>query len=173
VVKRKPIRGLTLLELLLAVSVLAIVVAIAVPASSVGDDRVRLKSATWILASDIEYAQVMSISDPSKPVAVRFDPDANSYWLAYASDTSDPILRPDTGEPYVIMLGEGRAASVEGVVFEIANMNASTIRFESHGGLSDFTLTPSITFRMAKAEKPTVKLTVSPMTGSVSEEYEK
>ena len=46
------------------------------------DNRLRLTAASAILASDIEYAQVLNIAHPDEPVVVVFDADGATYWLA-------------------------------------------------------------------------------------------
>src|SRR5687768_8139513 len=100
----------TLVEMLVTVAVLALVAASVAPMFS--DDRnLRVVAAARILSSDIEFAQVLTISKPEEPVVVRFDPANNTYWLAYAYDTETPMPRPDGGEPYLVELGTGRARS--------------------------------------------------------------
>lgn len=163
----------TLLEMLIAVAVLATIAALLVPTSSHVNDRARLNAASWILASDLEVAQILSITSPGDPVVVRFDPPNARYWLAYSSDPDEPLIRADTAEPYIVTLGEGRAATAVNVLMQTRNMSNNTVRFDPHGGLSNFNSTPAIIFRMRDNEFPQMQLTISPMTGTVSETYRK
>ena len=85
----------TLLELMVSVTIIAVAAAAVIPSYS-DSGRARVIAATSIITSDIELAQVMTISYPSEPVVVRFDPAQNRYWLAYADSPETPIARPRT-----------------------------------------------------------------------------
>src|SRR5688572_2454757 len=100
----------TLIEVLVALTLVAALAAIVAPMFS-DDSRLRVMAASSIISSDIELAQVMTISHPDNPVVVCFDPGNASYWLAYAADPDTPLSREDTGEPYQVTLGLDRARS--------------------------------------------------------------
>ena len=123
-------------------------------------------AATSILVSDIELAQVMTISYPSEPVVVRFDPAQNRYWLAYADSPETPIARQDNGDPYLVTLGAGRAASAAGVIVMPIGMASNTLAFNEQGGLVDFTSNPMVIV-MLGAE--VVQLFIAPATGTITE----
>jgi len=161
--KRAP--GFTLLEVLVVVTIIA-VVAMAVLPGFREDSRLRVMAAASIIASDIEYAQVLNIAHPEDPVVVRFDPAKGQYWLADSNAPSDPIPREDTGEPYLVVLGEGRAQAAAGVTFELIDLPSDTLVFDSQGGLTDFTLQPQIVIRMLDKA---ITLSIAPTTGSITE----
>lgn len=159
------LRAMTLLEMLLTVAVLSMLTVMVTPMFS-DDSRLRVLAASQILSSDIELAQVMTISMPNEPIVVRFDPDGKTYWLALEIDPETPILREDTGEPYVVEFGAGRARSALGVTFALEDMTNSMLAFDATGALIDFTLTPLIHLNCADHG---VTLMIKPMTGTIVE----
>ena len=84
----------------MAKSIMTIAVMMVLPAFR-DTERLRLIAAVDLMTSDIELAQVMSITAPSERVVVRFDGD-DTYWLALASSPGTPMPRPDTGNPYLV-----------------------------------------------------------------------
>lgn len=135
--------GFTLVEVLMAVAVLAMLALLVVPMSS-DDHRARLNAAVSVLVSDIELAQVMNVAAPNDPVVIRFDPENQSYWLARLSSPNDPISRAGTTDPYVVIMGHGRGASATGVTMSVSDMPANTLRFNPHGGLADIQSSPTV-----------------------------
>src|SRR5262245_48745623 len=87
-------RGFTLIDLMVTIAVLAVAAAVIIPGVS-NNDRLRLMAAANVMTSDIELAQVMTISFPNDPIVVRFDPDNATYWLARPADPDTPISRED------------------------------------------------------------------------------
>jgi len=158
-------RGFTLLEMLVTITILAFVASVVTPMFS-DDNRLRLMAASSVIASDIELAQVMTISYPDQPVVVRFDADKQMYWLAYAADTETPIVRETTGEPYVVVIGQGRASTAQSVSLAIADMTGDNVAFAASGGLVDFTTTPKIELSRNGAA---ITLVISPHTGTITE----
>jgi len=158
-------RAFTLLEMLVTITVVAVVAAVVAPMFS-DDNRLHLMAGSSVLASDIELAQVMTISFPDQAVVVKFDPSKQTYWLAYASDPDTPITRTDTNEPYLVMLGKGRALSAQGVQMQLVQVANDTLEFNAQGGLVDFTATPSIQLTRGGSK---ITLAVATATGTVSE----
>ena len=156
----------TLMELMVSIAILAMVAATVAPL--LGDDRgLRVIAAARILSSDIELAQVLTIAKPEEPVVVRFDPAKATYWLAYAFDTETPILRSDSGDPYLVELGVGRARSALDVALTLDGLTNDMLEFESSGALTDFTATPMIEL---SSGPHSVTISISPMTGSILEQ---
>jgi prepilin-type N-terminal cleavage/methylation domain-containing protein len=156
----------TLVEMLVTIAILALVAATVAPMFS--DERgLRVVAAARILSSDIELAQVLTISRPAEPVVVRFDAATSTYWLAYAYDTETPLPRPDNGEPYLVEFGVGRARSAMDVLMALDGVTSDMIEFESSGALVDFATTPMIELSSGPSA---VTLSISPMTGSILEQ---
>ncbi|MGI9014382.1 MAG: pilus assembly FimT family protein [Phycisphaerales bacterium] len=158
-------QGFTLIELLVSLTILATVAVLALPRLT-DDSQLRVLAASALIASDLEYAQTMSIANPSDPIVVRFDAAGNAYWLAHESDPAVPIVRDDTMEPYFITLGYGRGRSAQGVTFSLTGTSADTIVFNALGGLESVADQPLIT--MVHGESM-LGLAVSNATGSVRE----
>ncbi len=143
-----------------------IAVAAVTLAPTMGDEgRARVIAAARVMTSDLELAQVMSVAHPDQPVVVRFDPDNHQYWLAYASDPETPINREDTGEPYVVVFGEGRAAGAAGVNFTLDDIT-DALGFSSEGGVTDYNTAPAITLALGD---DSIILNIAPTTGTISE----
>lgn len=158
-------RAFTLFEVLMTITIIAIVAMIVAPSFS-DDTILRLRAASSLLRSDIEMAQVMTIAYPDDPVIVRFNPDNDQYWLAPASAPDTPLTRPDTGDPYLVVFGSGRASSATGVTFSLIDVDSNTLTFNPQGGLEDFTASPTITLVLGKR---TIDLDIAPSTGTISE----
>lgn len=164
-------RGFTLIELLMTMTIIAVLAALVLPKFT-NDNRLRLHAASSVLTSDIELAQVMTISHPNQPVIVKFDPKNRIYWLAYADDPETPMPRNDTSDPYLITLGQGRAANATDLHMHLNDIQDKTLRFNALGGLVDFSSQPEIYFHVTGKKgdvKPGITLVISPMTGTVTE----
>jgi len=155
----------TLLEVLVVITILAVVAVLAAPSFS-DDSRLRLMAASTILGSDIELAQVMTISQPENPVVVTLDVNQNRYWLAYASAPEVPMNRADTGDAYLVVMGEGRAATAIGVTLATTAISDDILVFNAQGGLEDFTAQPKITLAL---NGQWIELAIAPSTGTITE----
>ena len=151
----------------MAVAIVAMLAALVVPSMG-SDERLRLNAATAIIVSDIELAQVMTISVPKQPVVVVFNPDANAYWLAYADDPDEPIIRAGTNEPYYVVLGEGRALAATGVTLHLVDDDDDTLVFTAHGGLASLDDAPKVRVRWGDAPKYETQLSIAPTTGTIN-----
>jgi len=159
-------RAFTLLELLIAVTILAILSAMAVSGLT-PNDGARLSGAAALIASDLEFAQSLSIANPDDLAAVRFNPDAvggATYWVALASDPSTPIDRPETEEPYLVQFGQGDAAQLTGVNLALTGATDQTLVFDQFGRL---TTTDEVTLTLSNAAG-TREVRVSASTGFVT-----
>lgn len=158
-------RAFTLIELMVVVTIAAVLATMVLPMMR-NDDRLSLVATSSLVTSDIEFAQSLSISNPSRPAAIKFTPMTSSYHIAYADDLDTPMTRSDTGAAYAVTFGQGRATSAKGVTMRVDHTTNNTIIFESHGGLTDFSETPIVTLRSGDKW---IKLTIEPTTGSISE----
>lgn len=159
--------GFTLVEMLMVVAIISMLAILLVPTGR-NDERLPLRAAAAILVSDIELAQVMNVSNPKHPVIVRFDPSRSSYWLARADAPDDPILRAGTDEPYLVTMGEGRAMAASGVRFAVDNAAENTLEFAPHGGLAEPGAEPRIRLRVGGDAQFETRITIAPITGSIT-----
>ncbi len=163
---KRPIRrAFTLLEMLVVVTIIGTAAVLVLPSFN-DDTRLRLMAATAVMTSDIEYAQVMTISRPDDPVVIRFDPPRNQYWLSLESAPGTPITREGDGEPYLVTMGQGRASTATGVTFTVTGMDADTLIFNPQGGLEDFANAPVITLSLTGQ---TTRIDIATSTGSITE----
>lgn len=151
--------------MLITIGILAIAATLVVPLFS-DDTQLRATAAAKILASDIEMAQVMSISFPNDPMVVKFNSAKRTYWIAYAADSDTPIVRSGTDEPYLVEFEKGRASSASGVSITLDNMTSDMLGFDNSGALTDFKTTPHI--QLGDGARA-ITLTIAPMTGTISE----
>ena len=158
-------RGFTLIELLMTMTIIIVAGALVMPKLS-DDKQLRLVAAASILTSDIELAQVMTISHPGDPVVVQFDPDHEQYWLAYADDIDTPIPRPDNGRPYLIVFGQDRARSAAGVSLSLTEVTGNTLAFDAQGGVADISAQPVIRLGLATRF---IDLRIAPTTGTITQ----
>lgn len=122
-------RAFTLIDLLTTIAILAIAVGVALP-SATPDGRARLRGGVSLIASDIEYAQTLSLASPSDPAVVRFSNDGLSYWIARVSDPNEPLPFPGTEGPYLIALGQGRAALLFDCAIATSGLPQNTLTFD-------------------------------------------
>ena len=157
--------GFTLIELLVIMTIIAVVAAVVLPKFSDGG-RLRLVAASSVLTSDIQLAQVMTISDPADPVVIRFDAVQAKYWLARADTPDTPIPRANTVEPYVVVFGLGRAAAAVGVTLSLSGLDTNTLAFDAQGAVADLTTEPAITL---SDDTRWIRLEIAPTTGTITE----
>jgi prepilin-type N-terminal cleavage/methylation domain-containing protein len=164
--RRRP-HAFTLLELMLVLAIVAVVMTIVMP--QFGDDtKLRLMAAAGLLRSDIEYAQVLTISHPGDPVLVHIDASQHKYWLAKVSSENTPIARPGDGEPYLVMFGEGRAATTGTITVNLTDLGGEMLKFNSLGGVLDPIASPIIKLEQ---DKKWIKVHVANTTGTLTEEH--
>jgi len=160
--------GFTLLETLMVVAIVAMLAVMVIP-SSHDDARLKAEAAVSILVSDIELAQVMSISSPKEPVMVVFDRNNRSYWLAHESAPSQPLINPHNNRPYHVTFGEGRASSATGVEFNLNNMPERTLQFTPHGAVRGTNQPPEVVLRVPGINHPVI-IRVTLTTGRIEVE---
>lgn len=111
----------TLVEVLTVVVIMGIVALIAIPLfESTG--AARVSSAAKLIVSDLQYAQMYSISHSDNPMGLKFDTSTNSYSLVQRSG-SPPFdcasvsiaTNPVGGGTFVTTFGSGRAGELTGV----------------------------------------------------------
>lgn len=153
----------TLADTMVAVAILAIAVGVAVP-SLTPNDHSRLRGGATMLASDLEYAQSLSLAAPDDLGLIRFDPDdSGHYWIATASAPDDPVSIPFTDKQYEVRFGADRAALLYDVSLTMQNVPDGTLMFDEFARLTG---TKDAIFTLSNgAGEITVRVSAS--TGSV------
>ena len=157
--------GFTLIDLMVTLTIIAVMATVLLPRMDDGG-RLRLMAGARLLASDIEMAQIMTISRPNDPIVVKFEPALGTYWLAPASDPDTPILRPGATQVYKVVFGQGRGRTAKNVTIALTDVTDNMLIFNGQGGILDPTLEPQI--KLMQGSRWTT-LTVSTMTGAISE----
>jgi type II secretory pathway pseudopilin PulG len=144
--RRRPRSGFTLVNLMTTVAVIAILAGMTA-VSLAPDDRARVVGAAQMLASDLEYAQALSLADPDRPAVLRVDAAGEGYWIARAETPGTPVETP-SGEAYIVILGQEDAATFAGVDLEVVSgATDGWVEFDAFGRLvelSDAVLSVSL-----------------------------
>jgi hypothetical protein len=116
-----------------------------------------------MLASDLEYAQALSLAEPDDPVVLRLDTRVEGYWIARVADPGAPIADA-SADPVVRAFGLGDAAQFAGVDLEIiSGATDGWIEFDGFGRLTE--LAPAVLeLRLGDEAR---RLSVSSSTGFV------
>ena len=154
--------GFTLIELMLSIAILATTSALIVPLFG-NNDALQIDIARRLLVSEIEYAQILAITNPEDAIVLLIDEDGKSWHIATVEEFETPLLDTVTGEPLVTTLGQGSAASAPDVIIT-GNMQENAIIFNSNGGLYDFTQSVEVMIRCGETES---QIIISPTTGSI------
>jgi len=92
--------GFSLLELLLAVAVLALLLAVSVPRAAPTFRRLALRDAARTLATNVRFAQAKSIAE-RVTVRMAFDPAAAAYRMEAAGPTgARPVFRGQSSSEF-------------------------------------------------------------------------
>lgn len=156
--------GLTLVEMLIVLVILAIAGVIVVP--MMGDDSSgQLRAASQVLVADLEFVQLHSIGDSTAAPVMVFEADGGGYQIAAPSDPVTPLTDPATRGPYVAIFGSGRMRQCPDVTITGLSVGGDDVLgFESHGGL-DQTAAASLTLLCSGRQ---LVITIEPYTGEAS-----
>ena len=160
--KHRTHRGFTLMELLLSLGILAMLAALAAPMFG-NNEALQLDVTRRLLISDLEYSQILAITNPNDAVALVIDESGEGWHIATVSNPEVPLLDSNSGEPLVTILGEGPATSASILTIK-SNTVDNMIAFDQNGGLVDFAQVAEITLQI---EDITSIIQISPMTGSI------
>lgn len=128
-------RAFLLLDLLLAIVVMAILAAVALPALR-PNDSLKLISGATMVAADLEFAQASTLEDPTDPVIFRVDDTIARYWLARQSAPDTPITKPN-GSPHEVQFGEGAHDFLDNVGIHLDDTDdGATVSFDPFGRLT-------------------------------------
>lgn len=149
---------------MIVVLIIAIVSALAV--ARLGNTSVtRLRSAATLLASDLSFAQIESISHADAPRVVVFNSGTNGYHIATTSDLETPITNPITKAPYTVQFGHGTASALHDVTLAATGVGGDNrLAFGAYGQLDQATAA-TITLICGNAS---ITLSIDPITGETT-----
>lgn len=153
-----------MVEIMIVVLVLAIIGALVVPMHS-DADVTRLRAAARLMAADLDYVQIESITHSDDPRALVVDQANNRYRIAAMSDTSTPITHPIDHGPYQVEFGLGRAHQMAGVTIVNYDLDGDEeLSFGAYGN-PDQTNDATVTLGIGAY---TVTLTIDAVTGATT-----
>ena len=155
-------RGLTMVEMMMTLMILAIVSAVALPmfASQAGG---KIAAASLLLRDDLEQARFRTVANPSDPRAFQLDADGQGWSLIDPTLPGVPVTRDD-GSVWHVRLGEGRAVGLAGVEIQLDGIEGLFLAFDEAGAVSDRSAQPSVRLSCEEREQT---LTVGVVTGIV------
>ena len=156
-------RAFTMIEMMISLAVLAIACAVVIPLTG-STALIRADAAARILRADIEYAQVRTIAHPDDPVLLVVAEDGSGWGIARSSDPDVPMPHETTGEPYEVILGQGRASVTTSVDVTFKGLPGGILHFNSLGGLNGHVTDPVFSLKCDASE---VQLTVRAGTGFI------
>ncbi|HEY0009610.1 MAG TPA: prepilin-type N-terminal cleavage/methylation domain-containing protein [Tepidisphaeraceae bacterium] len=169
---KRHLKGFSLIEILVVITILAIVAAVAAPQLGSRDD-LKLASASRMLMSDLMYAQSRSISQQKKHY-VQFA--GQQYFLIArnaAGTALDQIAHPLNPGNYIVSLDAGALSGLS--LIETTFGNASIVGFDELGSplqynASDGTSTPLTTTGIIRLQsgQQIMTIMIEPYTGEMS-----
>ncbi len=143
------------------VIVMAIAAALAVPMFS-NTASTKLQGAASMLAADLAFAQIESISHSDDLRMLVFDNTNDTYHIAATTDPATPITNPLTKRPYLIDYDTSAAGSLTGVTINTYDLNGDDqLIFGIYGQLDQ----PTAATITLECETLTVTITTDPNTG--------
>ena len=157
-------RGLTFVEVMIVVVILAIVALTGISAAG-GGHASKLIAAAQTLAADIDYARAESAAhgDALRVLVVHAANDR--YHIALAGAPATPTAPPVTTAPYRLESGPGTAMRLTGVTISNASLGGDDhVQFGIYGQL-DQTTNATITL---SAGNRSITITLDAVTGQPS-----
>lgn len=167
----RDVRGVTLVEMMIVVLIIAVIAALAVPMAS-RDAPAKLRAAALMLQADLDFARMASITHGDDPRVVVFDPDEQRYHVATMSDPDTPVTNPADRLPYRVTFGQGRARNVQNVTiagtsFGQLNQQGDEVHQIGFGIYGQLTQNDDATITLA-CQDHTITLTIHAASGEVS-----
>jgi len=168
---RKPqnARGVTLVEMMIVVLIIAVIGALVVPMMT-RDAPAKLRAAALMLQADLDFARMASITHGDNPRVVVFDLDEHQYHIATSSDPDTPVTNPADRLPYRVTFGQGRAHTLSHVTLAGTSfgedVNGEQVHQLSFGIYGQLNQTEDASITLACRDK-TITLTVHAGSGEV------
>lgn len=129
-------RAFTLIEVLIVAVVLGILALVVIPGQGTHQRHV-VENAAKLMLADLEYAQVLSITDSSDPCVLVVGGGGDRYHIARRSDPATPIPDPAGGGDCLTIFGQGRAETLDGVsISATTGIVGGETRYTSLGALA-------------------------------------
>ena len=158
-------RGFTLAELLIVISVLAIVSALLVPLAG-NDGATGVRAAAELLAADIEDVQARSLAEPKNASCLVPYEDGSGWYIARMSDAATPIDGID-GQPLTRRFGSGVLSGSAKVTLTAPALSGGGLGFDDQG--APVASNSALTFLLGTDQGDlTLGVEVSAATGRVS-----
>ena len=101
--------GMSIIELMTVVAILAIAGAMAVPSFIDWRHGMRLRAAANEIRNDFELARMRAVRE-NTDVTVQFDPAAGHYQVTYNDENGNPVLVKSHSLPSGVQIATGNAA---------------------------------------------------------------
>lgn len=171
--------GFTLTEMLIAISIIAVLAAVAIPAFR-GNETQALDSVARVLASDLRLARSLAVQYNTE-WSVRLEASANAYELVHTGTGNPPqpampLSAPTADGRYRVELGRvgmstGRNSGVRliGAMLRDAGSAVTDVRFSATGGTGPLRSDDTLIWLATGSGSNTryVRLAVSWVTGQV------
>lgn len=156
-------RGLSMIELLIVASLMAILAGLAiVPAGA--NDGAQAQAAGRLFSGMVEYAQSLAVARPDQTYLIKVDPAQGKFWVANAAAPDTPLTHPVTKQPYRVAVGPGSPDGLGSLQIASISLDGdSVVKFDSTGAM-DQTVPASVEF---SCNGTTYAITVAPLTGVV------
>lgn len=158
-------RGFTLFEVMMVVSILAIVASVVVPL--VGNNEAsQLRAAAELLAADIEDIQARALAEPEAPGCILLEADGSGWRLAQVDAPEDAILDFE-GRPLRRAFGSDVLAGCPDLRIMAMELPSSGLQFNDQG--TPMALDTSLVFELEAGDREdSITVAVSASTGRVS-----
>lgn len=156
-------RAFSLVEIMLTIGCIAVTMALVLPRIDFRD-HIGVETAAQLLMSDVTFAQVENVTNPSDPLVVVLGEDGMQWWIARATAPENPVTLPGRSLPHRVQLGVGLARHADDVRFSVANLRDRILLFDAWGGLDGAIDPPAIRFT-SRASWATLR--IDPVTGEI------
>ncbi|GBD93000.1 hypothetical protein BMS3Abin05_00579 [bacterium BMS3Abin05] len=154
------VNGFTFIEVIVVITILGILAAVAVIKYSSTNIAVQMNAAQRKMISDIQYAQDLSMTVGNR-VKIKFDVDNNRYSLLWFDDSPVPNIMG--GGNFVVPFGTG---TFNGVQITNTGLTNGILKFDTIGQpYSDVTIIASATLVVELNNQAQIYIT--PYTGKL------